>query len=759
MSAPSNRRVEQGRTILEVELKGALLVGAGSSAGFDDASIRRPEGEPYLPASALKGALREQLVRLTDEATAAEIFGAAGPDLGRPGDETQGGSDSRVLLADGELSPQVARRFRQGDGYASRIQVSLDRRARRARDHHLFHREIVAPFGEGLVFRASVDLTGLDEQGKRYFQAAAHAVFAIGGGRSGGLGGVAMRLVLAAPTDTTEPGDRPSADKITLPETERIELVFKALDPLNVGIERVVGNFRTTHGRIPATTLRGAVVTAALRHRGERRDLRQDPDFRRLLLEDETCLRFGDAVPVAGMASNLPEVAPLTFRVCKTDGARHGGEDALVASFVRLELARHGHRPVLEESCRAPGCAQRLVPTSERLGGHAPARRVVTRLAIDSASARSKDGALFSMELLERGTHFGVCLDRVGAEARKLLEDASRGGIRVGNGRGQGYGRVRLVAARQAPYSDLKSRIGAFDSALRQYLSQTAQQLHMAPAKLGAEDHYLVATLLSDLACAKEGGGQGAEQAFFDALGLGGAELVYGQVRTGLRGGFSSIEGGPKASSPIVSAGSVLLLRFTGPLDDALIETLARYESGGIGQRRDEGLGWIRFSDGLHLPGWKTFPSEETEQNMIAEATDWLGRLKPTLVEQAESFVEEKATFEPRPGEEHKKAGAKKPNVTNSQLRNLLNVIETEGSVKVLRNFLRYQIGREKRGWPHADSAQRLIEILDSGWTDDALPEGADRRALEAEAAALFLGYVIREHTYRCRCEGTSTNA
>ncbi len=593
---------------LEIRLKGGLLLGSGAARGYNDITLRRADGVPYIPASALKGAVREQLARLVDAEVVSAVLGGPGPDpLGEPGREERfGGGNTKVLFSDAELTnAQVAECFRRGFGYTLRAQVSIDRRSRRAADKRLFHREILAPFADGLVFTAGVEARDLSGAERRGFEAAVRAVFALGAGRSAGLGGVEMTLSPAGPESSGAAetwGE--TAGGLEIPEGAGLELVLEAVDPVCLGADRFVSNFHPTLAAIPASALRGAVVTAALAERGEGHvDQSSEPAFRALVLDPETCLRFGDALPLAGGDGPLPAVAPATLVTCKVDGEAHGVRDDLVAGFVRRQLAEHGLRLTPLDACPHAGCGERLVAAGQWVGTAEPKRRVVTRLAMDPGSGRGEDGKLFSLELLERGTLFIARVDGVGPEGRTLLADAARRGLRVGHGRGQGYGRVRVAEIRPAPDEPLEERVAAFDGIVRRALAAASQ---LAGGELGGGGGYLAALLGSDLAPPQGGGG---EDALLNALGLAGAKAVHAQVRTGLRGGFNALEGRPRPFRPVVRAGSVLLLELPC-LSDEVLGILRNHEARGLGEARELGLGRVRFSDPIHRPGWRN-PRDE----------------------------------------------------------------------------------------------------------------------------------------------------
>ncbi|NJL27232.1 MAG: hypothetical protein HC897_04740 [Thermoanaerobaculia bacterium] len=360
---------------LIVELRSGLLLGGSGARERGDHTLRRPDGEPFIPASALKGALREQLTRIAtalDQPKMVErIFGAAGTL------EASAKHANRVFFRDAELSdPALRKRFQDGFGYIERTQVAIDRRSRRSSHQRLFNREVIAPFADGLRFETPLDVSGLDDEELRYFEAAVRAVFALGAGRSGGLGFVQLNL------ETQQPAPRPGAAgsvgfrSLAGPT---VEIVLEAQEPLCIGADRFDGTIDNVHPTldyIPACALRGAVVTAALAARGITADQTQEPWFEKLLLDPESCLRFGDALPVATTGSKLPSFAPFTLRQVK--GSRgQGAVDTLVRGYVLAQLAQRG-------VFLAPHDEGRLVPLRGLHEAAEPERRVVTRLALES---------------------------------------------------------------------------------------------------------------------------------------------------------------------------------------------------------------------------------------------------------------------------------------------------------------------------------------------------------------------------------------
>ena len=158
---------------------------------------------------------------------------------------------------------------------------------------------------------------------------------------------------------------------------------------------------------------------------------------------------------------------------------------------------------------------------------------------------------------------------------------------------------------------------------------------------------------------------------------------------------------------------------------------------------------------------------------MKPETLTWIERQKPTLVEWAEAFVKSSRLYLARESDpEPDDAVLEDPNrhrrrrqralVSSSQLRNLLNAAQHGTSLKALVNFLRYQVGRGRGGWGHGGSARKLEKLLREDLRElceqrlDLSESAAEERYdLEANVAAHFLGFVIREYTYRCELAGT----
>ncbi len=156
---------------------------------------------------------------------------------------------------------------------------------------------------------------------------------------------------------------------------------------------------------------------------------------------------------------------------------------------------------------------------------------------------------------------------------------------------------------------------------------------------------------------------------------------------------------------------------------------------------------------------------------MKTETLTWIDQQKPDLVARAEKYLDEHKIYQPKycDPEWQKKKGAppkkpsclqdlpeeaKKPIISNNQLRNLLNAAQAGNPISVQVNFLRFQIGRQKNAWPDANSGEALITLLENLRTSSkkaVLGSEVAPISLEAPLAANLLGFIIREHTYRTK--------
>lgn len=90
-----------------------------------------------------------------------------------------------------------------------------------------------------------------------------------------------------------------------------------------------------------------------------------------------------------------------------------------------------------------------------------------------------------------------------------------------------------------------------------------------------------------------------------------------------------------------------------------------------------------------------------------------------------------------------------------SQFRNLVRVADSTESPEVVKNFIRYQVGRERK-WGRGEKslAERIIHDIDSRLKDSAqkivesAQETDERKRVQMELVRRYLGYGARHLRY-----------
>jgi hypothetical protein len=90
-----------------------------------------------------------------------------------------------------------------------------------------------------------------------------------------------------------------------------------------------------------------------------------------------------------------------------------------------------------------------------------------------------------------------------------------------------------------------------------------------------------------------------------------------------------------------------------------------------------------------------------------------------------------------------------------AQFRNLVRVADTTDSREVIKNFLRYQVGRDKKWGSGKNSlAARIIKDIDTTLKDKAdkiarSTHASDEKPIALELIRRYLGYGARHLTYK----------
>lgn len=620
-------------TMLNIRLTfdGPFNIGAGALGGTlaDKPLTRDARGLPMVPASAFKGRLRHEVERLA-------------PHL-RPHDRSPCRSPVAETMCQGSEDPcPVCRLFgspwhparlifsdliltepdflTHGDPPLSdlRYGVALSRQRRVAEDQLLYTTEVFLP---GVPLTLSGTITGeLDEADLALLRAGLDSLFAIGGGKSRGLGWFDLTVEVQS-----EPsGSSTSLPAVTAAEDVELAVIVTLRSPLLVGTDTAEAYYKTTQTHIPGSVLRGSLarqVLAACDHGTA--GPHNDCDFGRLFQAEPSPI-FEDLLPTTTRAREWPLVAPRTARTCKYhpgfQSARdkeeqgHGVGDVLIRQAIFEHMLQNRVRlPVLYQP-RCPMCGsdtdfyeQSMVMYSTESRGplkfdslSVPVRRT-SRTAINRQRAVAAEGQLFTLETIDWRDHLGrettfrsevrVASDQVEILSRQLAHLSA-----IGRGQSGGLGLVRVEVVPpdhlDQPLPKLSERLEKFNESWRAEWRFYERIARIEP--LRDDICFFSLNLLSPACLTWRSLPVTAPPP--DMLGFAtGVTLERAFAADQLRGGWHSGAGLPRRVQLMTAAGSVFLYRSQGFSLEELAERLAGLESSGLGPAslRRQGLGRV----------------------------------------------------------------------------------------------------------------------------------------------------------------------
>ena len=594
--------------LLEITVHGHLLV-AGSQVpglGVDLATARRSDGRglvPYIPATALRGAVRLQLEALLQGAGR----GGIGPyplDDGIPRERLAGDLVARLFGYSGERGSRSGAQeglLRFGDALpvdgpaaaravAVRPGLELDDHLGTAAERKLFFREVAEAAAAPLVFRAELDTGGAVDEEIRVLRAAIETTDALGAGKAKGGGAVSIRWLYEPGGATTSVvGDPASA--------ARARLTFTLREPAHLGDGGPAGNHHATRTWVPGATVRGAVAWALLRAGTTAPD---SSEFRALFLDEADPVSFGDALPTHTPEVD-PAVRPATRRECRS--ADKQPADVLISELARERVNRALEAAGSPVRLRADDGAARFDPVSAR-PAHDLLKRTRTRVSIDRHTGTAMDGRLFSIEQLEpwlatktpgeaaRRATFVSWVEGLTPAAATLLAELDGVPLFLGAGRHHGLGsvdaEVRFEAAPEPAGAEeavlaLARAIDASAAAFAAQAGVAAPGVQAVPLALVASSDYVP-------------GDPSAPHPLAEA-GLAGLPEVAGLSRTFLNAGAAGGYDQRQAAAPLkdllpaIGAGSVFVYDVEPGALPGLLARLLPALRRGVGRRVDSGCG------------------------------------------------------------------------------------------------------------------------------------------------------------------------
>lgn len=363
--------------------------------------------------------------------------------------------------------------------------------------------------------------------------------------------------------------------------------------PLAISRQRATGNDLLTLEFIPGTTVRGALARLYLQTGAA-----EDPQFVTLFLAEK--VRFGD-LRIDGC-----HPWPLSARRC-AQHPEHPVTDLLLRYGAQQEGTANIRREcsVCEAKLQQPQDYCRFNSDLNKYESCEVAVRRVAHVAIDPELLRSRSGQFHSARVLTRNQKFE---GRIWAdsESSRVLEDfvGSSRNLWVGRGRSRGQGRVAFS-------------IDPDDGASAEGLEQRIRSLNQVAAQAFPifRNHILFSCTLHSAAIL-------LDEWLLSRHALGPTDIAEELADYTLLNSFTyqvDIAGwnaGPKAQLPkpevraLAAGSSFLFIRASAGDDEKeyrrLAQILAKIEDEGLGERREEGFGEVRFCLSFHYQGATT---------------------------------------------------------------------------------------------------------------------------------------------------------
>lgn len=323
----------------------------------------------------------------------------------------------------------------------------------------------------------------------------------------------------------------------------RVYYTLTNLDPLVISQSSASTNNHECLDYIPGSALLGAVAAQLYP------TLSLDEALN--MFHNGRC-RFGPAYPIKNNQIALP--VPAAWHGIKTDASKLSNHTA--ANFIREENKQYQQK------------RSDYITSQNELAK--VEHSLTTRTAIDETKQRAKDGQLYSYASIAPNQHFAGWVDCDDATLLALIKPLLNSQLSIGRSRSSEFGRVKLHCPKEQPKQ----------------------------STVKVQTNELVIWCLSDLAC-------------INALGMPTLAPSTTDIHPELKGDlnasrtfirtlklrrFNRARGGFDTEQQLIARGSVLTYSLTEAPSQALLEELTQQ---GIGQHRQQGLGWISIN-----PSW-----------------------------------------------------------------------------------------------------------------------------------------------------------
>lgn len=577
---------------LTIEVLEDLHIGTGTGRGDIDAvQVRDRRGWPVLPASHLKGVLRETAAewgRLDSEVMPRKriehLFGRQGAG--------QGCLQLTSAYLDQRLDPILWGSTRINASTGSAQETSL---------------RFVEYIPAGARFEMQAALAqGSTEDDVALLRSIIGRCRQLGGGRNRGHGRVRWRLEESA--NNTSPAMTPP-----LSYPVRLRLVLRNCDPLCLARTGHPGNIIATDAFIRGRSLRGAATAACL--------ALGRADWARALLD--TGLAWGDGLPLPPKAETYfqdelasLEVLPIPLSIGTPKAmaptsripwwARHSGSDPAFGARREIDQITLGVSERSAEKLKRPSADEFLFRPAPGKSWQRYRPQIIERLHTRVPSEENAgEQALFSTEEIAENTYFVADLIVTTVEQAQNLGEVLQalGGQWLRSGRGGRplvieHARWQAIPGRAAPAGSGFALLLESDLIVRDGFGNFLDRLDTSTvATLAGIDH----AVLVD------------ERSFSEGVALF---------------GFNAATGLPRMAQRAIKAGS--MIRIGGP--DAARVRAALATRLALGECPDEGFGRFRI-DGLPVPAKPDAPPDAPivspghDEVLCQQARDWVRRL------------------------------------------------------------------------------------------------------------------------------------
>lgn len=413
--------------------------------------------------------------------------------------------------------------------------------------------------------------------------------------------------------------------------------------PLAIRADHAEGGAKTTQ-YIAGTALLGSLATTHRLLRPVAKD-----EFEALFLQQRVFFphlypaRFGKSKDSGIDSSNLPvRPLPKTAQTCKrfsgfrpldgedTDEERHGIRDSLLdwTTFALLDSPGQTPEILLEpfkdhKKCQYQACSHKMDHergyyrcsrnNQQRMKAESPTR-LQTHTGVNREWGTVEENILYNREVFEQGMQFWgeiILPDEFAQTLRSFIKELDDEDIMyMGTGKTRGMGKVLLKIhdpeeeITLEDHAAFQERLLKFDQALKKRADKAKPS---APFYLAVTLHS--ASILCDLFLRYYSTLDGT---LFNTLLKPYLpqdypaitwHRIYQATETHPVHGWNNLWGTPRTIDYALETGSTFVFSCSQTLDDTLVQALYALEEEGIGRRRAEGFGRIRFADPFHLEG------------------------------------------------------------------------------------------------------------------------------------------------------------